>query len=152
MYAIGVRYQPGKGDTKYFLKRTTNSLWIPVDSVKSGEYQRFGVKIWTSPSGKLYSASNYGIFRWNGQVWQLMENVGFGSGGILFGSSDENIFLVTGNGLYHYNGIDWHLNQDAIFTMKDTWSYTAGWTDGKEAFIAAHTLNFPQQTLVLHGK
>ncbi len=154
MYAIAVEIRPGQGgDMKYFLKREQNGVWIPVDSLQAG-FQRFGNRLWTSPSGKLYSASIDGVFLWNGQQWKKVGDRSVQSGWrpVLFGSSDDNIFYLSSFGLYHYNGTDWSLNQDAIFTMWGTWFYTAGWTDGYEAFITAYKLDFPQHTIVLHGK
>ncbi len=154
MYAIAVEGRPGAGgDMKYFLKREQNGLWVPVDSLLAG-FQRFGYRLWRSSSGNLYSASIHGVFLWNGERWEEVGDRSVQSGWppVLFGSSDENIFYLSSFGLYHYNGTDWSLNQDALFTMWGTWVYTAGWTDGYEAFITAHKLDFPQKTLVLHGK
>ncbi len=154
MYAVGIQHRPGEGgDMQYFLRRKPNGVWVPVDSLQAG-FQRFGDRLWTSPSGNLYSASINGVFLWNGQQWKKVGDRSVGSGWrpVLFGSSDENIFYLSSYGLYHYNGTDWSLNQDAIFTKWGTWFYTASWTDGYEAFITAHKLDFPQHTIVLHGK
>ncbi len=154
MYAIAVEIRPGQGgDMKYFLKRAQNGVWIPVDSLQAG-FQRFGDRLWTSPSGNLYSASIHGVFLWNGQQWIQVGDRSVQSGwpSVLFGSSDQNIFYLSSFGLYHYNGTDWSLNQDALFTKWGTWFYRAGWTDGYEAFIGANKSNFPQKALVLRGK
>jgi hypothetical protein len=154
VYAVGIQSRPGQGgDMKYFLRREQNGVWVPLDSLQAG-FQRFGDRLWTSPSGNLYSASIHGVFLWNGQQWIQVGDRSVQSGwpSVLFGSSDQNIFYLSSFGLYHYNGTDWSLNQDALFTKWGTWFYRAGWTDGFEAFIGANKSNFPQKALVLHGK
>ena len=152
IYAVGVQYRASEiSDMKYLLKRQPSGLWIPVDSLQTG-LQRFGTRLWTSPSGKLYSASNNGVFLRKNETWERMGSIDSGWPSKLFGSGDRNIFYLSSHGLYHYNGIDWSLNQDAIFTKWGEWFYDAGWTDGNQAFITARIWDFPQRTIILHGR
>jgi len=152
VYMIGYVHQNSLGLTKqYFLMRQRNS-WIIVDSsiAEPGHLDiRFGTNgLWVSPEGTLYSFGPH-IFRWTGSSWTKIYET-MDALRRLGGTSDENIFAVGDFGkVLHYNGTDWfQLRQFEDLKVV----YTAVWTNGDEVMIVGFTVDYPQKTLILHGK
>jgi hypothetical protein len=116
--------------------------------------------LWLSSWGKLYGTGD-DVQWWDGSKWNPLfenENREFGTfySKAVIGAADDNLFIVGYAGteyLYgevvHYNGVDWH--EFTQFQFPDV-QYEDVWTDGREVFIVGYRLDFPQITLVLHGK
>ncbi|TAK66759.1 MAG: hypothetical protein EPO24_01225 [Bacteroidetes bacterium] len=130
----------------YLLYHYDGTSWMPVDSFMITPYnvsRKFGLSLWASPQGNLYSAT-YGVYRFlgNGSWQQLVESdVPIR----VWGSSEINIFAV-GRKIYHWNGNDWIRLSGIEYPTRlrfDTW------TNNVETFIVG---NDGLRTFILHGK
>jgi hypothetical protein len=139
----------------YLLKREREQWQVLYNMYNNGFSN-----LWLSPWGTLYGTGG-DVQWWDGSQWNLLqenENRDFGSffSKAIMGAADDNLFIVGHAGteyLYgeviHYNGEDWH--EFTQFQFPDV-QYEDVWTDGREVFIVGYRLDFPQITLVLHGK
>jgi len=136
------------GDRYYVFSRQANA-WTVMDSIL---YSR-RTAVWMSPSGTLYAIGD-GVYKRVGTTWQTMQLDALRSIGI-FGIGDDNLFVVGRSGaalfgeVYHYNGRDWFQVESARLPKTP---YYGVWTDGREAFVVGVTNDFPQKTIILHGK
>ncbi len=141
--------------TNYLLKREGGRWQVIYDMLNNAFSD-----LWLSPWGKLYGTGD-DVQWWDGSKWNPLfenENREFGTfySKAVIGAADDNLFIVGYAGteyLYgevvHYNGEDWH--EFTQFQFPDV-QYEDVWTDGREVFIVGYRLDFPQITIVLHGK
>jgi hypothetical protein len=137
--------------TRYFFIRS-NGRWNLVDTMvyePGNSVEKFGEDgLWVSPEGTLYS---YGgkIFCWTGSCWLTILST-WVSLGKMAGTSEHNFFAVGDFGTaWHSNGIDWYKFQEIFFTDL---IYSSVWTDGREVFVVGFTIDYPQKTVILHGR
>lgn len=151
-FLIGYTHQNDLAKTTNYFFLRDRGAWVVRDSffVQPGRIEnKWGYgDLWVSPSNVLYSCGG-GVHRWNGSTWErLFNHPNYLSR--MAGTSDKNIFVVGHLGtVLHYNGQDWH--QFNEFTNPNS-VFTSVWMDGKEAFIIGHTTDFPQKTIIFHGK
>ncbi|MGC8898885.1 MAG: hypothetical protein ACP5ON_11725, partial [Bacteroidota bacterium] len=152
VFLIGYVHENEIARTTYYFFRREANQWILEDSAVVGR-DKIEIKwgyadLWVSPSGTVYSCGA-GVWRWNGAKWELMvDNPSYLSR--IAGTDDNNIFVVGHFGtVLHYNGVDWYQFQQFKDPNAVFWGV---WTDGKEAIIVGYTADYPQRTIVLHGK
>ena len=146
-------YRPEEAEPTelYYFVHWTMGSWSFLDSaiVEPTNVQlRWGyADLWTNPSGIMYSSS-YGIHVWQDQAWSKVYDSQVPLNRI-WGTDNNNIFAVGNLGtVLNYNGIDWFQfdqfqNQNVL--------YTGVWTDGKEVFVAGHTVG-GAKSIILHGR
>lgn len=141
--------------TYLFVRKQNN--WSVIDSSLWG-YSR--AKVWVSEKGNIYETGSGGFFRWNGNSW---DNIlgwfsGFTSGIEALSESENNMFIVGWDfpevgkirGLvFHYNGDNFYLYENLRL---DDVRFIDVWWNGEEVFIVGSTFNFPQKSIILHGK
>ena len=92
------------GRYNYFLKEI-DSNWVKVDSFNTDTESRWGLNLWESKDGSIFSY-NPGIYKYSGNIWislfndnQLITALG--------GTTKSNLF-AAGYGVCHYNGNEWY--------------------------------------------
>ena len=127
----------------YYLYQFNGRAWIVADSSKSGN-EKFGVLL-GSVNDNIYSLG-YGVWRWTGLSWQMMQSSIWALGGI--GGRATNDLLVCGvrDQILHYNGTDWY--QFPGFTNPSI-DFAQLWSDGSSAFVVG---NDGYKTYVARGK
>ncbi len=139
---------PPNGSERYYLFRRQDDAWAIADSML---YQYFS-SIWLSPAGKLYAAGSQ-VRIWEGSFWKEFFDLDRFTAVEMTGTSDDNIIVVGDGGghgvVVHYDGNDWHTFENLQLPNV---LYTDVWTDGREAFVMGIMFDFPQNTVVLHGK
>jgi hypothetical protein len=152
VYALGNTHQNSLAKDTYFFFRRTQLGWSMADSaiVEPGHIEnKWGYSgLWVSPSGRVYSVGG-GVFQLLGNNWERMID----SQKALLrisGTSDNNIFVVGSFGtVLHYNGVDWFQFMEIRYVDVNYWGI---WTNGKEVMIVGHSVNYPQHTVVAHGR
>ncbi len=141
--------------TNYLLKRE-GGIWQVIYDMLNNPFSA----LWLSPWGTLYG-TGADVQSWDGSKWNLLfenENREFDTfySKAMMGAADDNLFIVGydgSNGIYgkviHHNGEDWYEFNQFQFPDVEFWDV---WSDGKEVFVVGYTLDYPQVTLVLHGK
>ncbi|HCG63344.1 MAG TPA: hypothetical protein DEZ27_05970 [Sphaerochaeta sp.] len=134
-----------------FLYRFDGNHWVITDSnivtVGSPPVDRFGSKLYVI-EGMVFSVG-YGVYKKSGDRW---DNLIYTSWRLtrLRGTSIQNLFAVgIESQVYHYNGSDWYRYPQ--FNGLDKW-FTSVWTYRDEVFVVGFTVDYPQKTVVLHGK
>jgi hypothetical protein len=151
-YVLGSTQENSSAKTTDYFFQLVAGKWSMVDSalIQPGlvENKWGDSKLWMSNSHALYSVGA-GVYRWNGSSWARIYSSETSLAGI-FGTSDENIFVVGPFGtLLQYNGSDWF----SFSQLQDPNAvYTGVWTNGKEVFVVGFTASYPQKTLILHGQ
>lgn len=131
--------------------RWNRSSWSVIDSGIVEPYHvelfKWGfARLWTSPAGKMYS-SYYGVYEWNGSSWDRMFDCDRPLEDV-YGTSDKDIYSVgTFGSVFHFDGDRW----SEIHELTDsTMLLTGVWTDGREVFIAWHTVG-GARSVVFHA-
>lgn len=146
------------GDLDTLVVFTNNGTgWQLLDKQYLGDYYfspRFGSSDFFSPATGVYYSVGWGIFRWQGTQWEIVQRTGIFMNDI-YGTGPNNIFATGQFGkAYHWNGSDWTLlNLPFDKIPSDIW-LTGVWTDGKETFICGfgNGRGGVQVTFILHGK
>ncbi len=131
----------------YLLYHYDGQSWTPVDSFAinpSENTWKFGLSLWASPHGTLYSA-NYGVYLLNNGLWsQVLANDWPLR---MSGSSEQNIFAVGDVGrVFQWNGTDWKRWTEIEDQNK---ILTGVWTNNVETFIVGYN---GLVTFIIHGK
>ncbi len=149
MYTIGRREDKSLpiDSTGYFLYHYDGYSWRAIDSIiqsASPASPRFGSLVWSDRSYIYSLAPN--ITRLLNSQWQTVFS---GNVAHMNKSSDYNMFAV-GDGIYHYNGINWK-KFDQLNVTDRFWFDC--YTNGSEVFVVGNDLGvYPQKTIILHGK
>ena len=131
----------------YLLYHYSGESWLPIDSfiiTPNNLIRKFGLSLWGSENGRLYSAS-YGVYILENGIWRQLLSSDWPVS--VRGSSDQNIYAVGGLGrIFHWNGIDWKRwveieDQNKILTRL--------WTNNVETFIIGHD---GYKTFIIHGR
>ena len=140
-------------DLRHYLFSHQSGTWIVVDSF----FYYYKSMVWFSPGGTMYITGS-GVYKRIGIQWESLGLDGILSLAIC-GTDDNNLFVLAffNDGstiygtVYHYNGSDWfEFKQLRLYNGR----YGGIWTDGKEVFVVGSILytDFPQKTIILHGK
>lgn len=134
----------------YFLKKNTSG-WSVVDSfiIDQTHYTyEWGEHLKILPDGDLYCFGSSALLKFNGNDWATILNERH----ILdiVGPNSSNMFAVGYPGkVFHFNGADWK----QITQINDlNFIYTGVWFNGEEAFICGNTIDYPEKSIVWHGK
>jgi hypothetical protein len=137
---------------KFFIKGKFRN-WIIVDSLDMNKVVKitWGFdKMVRGKNGKLYSMGPNNIFVWEDNRWkELTTPYNRGAGLYVY---NDNYMLSFLTGIDYYDGNKWQGLEKINIAYKNV-LFTDGWTDGKELFIVGYFVSdFPQKTLILHGK
>lgn len=143
--------EDGTSAVYYFLRKNATS-WAVVDSfiIDQSHYNyKWGDKLKNLPDGLLYSfgSSSY-LQRYNGSSWETVFNEKYIHD--IYGLNSNNMFAVGYPGkAFHFNGTDWY----EIGQLKNpNLVYSGVWFNGKEAFICGNSSDYPQRSIVWHGR
>jgi hypothetical protein len=150
VFVVGNSFLNGSSDSTYMFKNSGLG-WSLVDKQNFYVHDyspRFGsTGVYSPGNGIIYSAGP-GVFQWTGERWvtKLDSAVGLAD---IDGSSENNIFAVGVQSVYHWNGTDWAL-LNVFPNGAPPWTALLGiWTDGQEVFIVGEAEGI---SYVLHGK
>ncbi|MEW6196956.1 MAG: hypothetical protein AB1521_17555 [Bacteroidota bacterium] len=137
----------------YFYKRDADT-WSVIDSFVTDSQNLTakwgGLKLYSSSLGKLYSYGIGGIFEWNGNEWIHEYSISGSIEGMYETNSENTLGAGSRGRVHHKNAQGW--KQLDNFYNEDI-EYTGVWMDEDEAFIIGLDFrDYPQRTLVLHGK
>ncbi|UCD39077.1 MAG: hypothetical protein JSW54_06245 [Fidelibacterota bacterium] len=141
----------GGGSNTYYVLQLINGEWRLLDDLSL--HTGF---LWMSSSGSLYATGPTLQRREQGH-WQDTFESRPDSVLILRadGIDDDNLFAVGYSQnhfvgmVYHYNGTDWYqVPIPQIYPVH----LGAVWTDGREVFVQGILSNYPQSTVILHGR
>lgn len=134
----------------YFLKKNSNG-WSIVDSFVIDQSHftfKWGQHLKVLPDGELYNFGSSELQKFDGNSWVTILNERH----ILdvFGPNSSNMFAVGYPGkAFHFNGTDWYKISQLDNPLLE---YAGVWFNGKEAFICGNTMDYPQKSIVWHGK
>jgi len=149
LFATGVSAIGGLSDSAYMLLNE-GAGWRILD--RQHEYDigvaRFGWSCLYSPGENIFYGATWGISQWeNGSWYRILYSATALVG--MNGSAADNIFVVGGRIVYHWNGNDWKQLDILTGIVPNGVTLTGVWTDGREAFLVGHDGAI---TYVLHGK
>lgn len=140
---------------KYIIKGKIGS-WGIVDSVDMTEPNlkvKWGIDAFEKGgNGKLYSYGYNNFFVYENGLWKLLPTPNEGNRGIGFYVRESNYMISLGNNVDFFDGVSWRsltpkLNNNNLVFFRDAWS------NGEELFlIATKDGQFPQKTIVYHGR
>ncbi|OGU33863.1 MAG: hypothetical protein A2068_03110 [Ignavibacteria bacterium GWB2_35_6b] len=153
-YLLGIKViDNGLKLIDYFYKRDVDT-WSVIDSFITDSQNltaKWGaLKLYSSSLGKLYSYGIGGIFEWNGNEWIHEYSI---SGSIegMYETNNENKLGGGSRGRVHHKYAQGWKQLDNFYN--DDIEYTGVWMDEDEAFIMGLDFrDYPQRTIVLHGK
>ncbi len=133
----------------YYFYHYDNTKWNLLDSSNVGA-PKWGVRLWMSPNGTLYSVGGSYIYSYTGNSWKVQLRVFNTYLERISGSNDKNIFAVgQRGGVYHFNGSDWYQFKEL---KNDEFMLNGIWTDGTEVFIVGNMFPNYGRTIVIHGR
>jgi hypothetical protein len=158
-------------DTTYFTAHNTNNLgrevfyfikgtyknWVIADSMVIDNFWAefkwgwYGMKV--TPDDKLISYGVRGIFEYDGKSWtKIYDSPDNGVYDVFILNNNYKIAVCAFSKVSFYDGKSW-TDMGRFASTGDNIEYTDAWGDGKELFIMGFTTgNFPQKTLIWHGK
>ncbi|XPV75955.1 MAG: hypothetical protein ACNI27_15155 [Desulfovibrio sp.] len=99
MDSSGNIYAVGNGG---IVVQKTDSGWVELAGTPSLNLS----DLWCSPTGKMYTSGNGKFYTYDNGVWSSAD-VLLGGYTEIVGSTDDDIYGVAYNGLYHYSGGVW---------------------------------------------
>jgi hypothetical protein len=110
---------------------------------------QFGYSTIFSPAPEVIYSSTFGVFKWNGTVWDQVLQSSVAIRG-LNGTNPDNV-LATGWGpvVYHWNGIDWKNIPAAVKGMPANSVVSGVWAGSDEVFAVGWD---GLRSYVIHGK
>lgn len=147
-YTIGYKNKSESPYLDHYFFIRKNNKWELKDHYNSAEKSKFGYRLF-SINKKIYSSGEGGIYKWDGNKWNIdivtnkpLSKVDY--------TSYNNIIMVSGAGsILHFNGTD-------LFTFSSLENpdiiYSDVWISEKKAFIIGWIADeTSQKTLVIKG-
>jgi len=141
---------------RYYVEKEGNNYLIKDSAAWFSYENKWGNRFFYNSSwGAFYSYGEGGMWKMSGDRWIPFDAEQNSNDAILsmYGISENYYYLCKNiNKIAFCNGGEQILLNDKINLDYNKLAFYNIWTDGKEVFIGGYTLDYPEKTIIIHGK